>query len=279
MSIKDSDIPFVSVIIPTYNSARTLRNCLKSIKYQSYPQTRIEIIVVDKFSSDSTPKIVKEFGAKLISAKVGRSAARNIGAKVARGKYILFLDSDMILSQKVIEECVGKMQTDEKLVGLYIPERIIGKGFWAKVRNFERSFYDGTPIDAVRFLRRDAFLKVGGFDEKLYAGEDWDLDRRLRQIGKVGIINSPLYHDESNFSIKEYLRKKQYYSKGCIEYVKKWGKKDPIIRKQLGIKYRYFDVFLENNKWRNLIKNPHLSVGMYFLKFIIGIEYLLVSLF
>jgi glycosyltransferase involved in cell wall biosynthesis len=270
-----TNVPFVSVVIPTYNSARTLRNCLKSIRNQSYPKTKIEIIVVDRFSTDGTPKIVKEFGAKLISAKVERSAARNIGAKVAEGDYILFLDSDMILSPRVIEECVKKMENDKSLVGLYIPEKIIGDNFWAKIRNFERSFYNGTPIDAIRFLRKDVFFKVGGFDEELYAGEDWDLDRRVQQMGKVGIISSPLYHDESILNIKEYLRKKGYYTRGFIRYVQKWGKNDPIIQKQLGIKYRLFDVFMENGKWKKIIRNPLLALGMYFLRFIVGLQYLL----
>jgi glycosyltransferase involved in cell wall biosynthesis len=270
-----ADLPSVSVIIPTYNSARTLRSCLKSIENQSYPESKIEVIVVDKFSTDDTLEIIREFGAKLISAKTGRSAARNIGAKVAKGNYILFLDSDMILSPRVIEECVKKMEDNKSLVGLYIPEKVVGNSFWVKVRNFERSFYDGTPIDAVRFLRKDAFFKVGGFDEELYAGEDWDLDRRLKQIGKIGIIDSSLYHDEGKFNIKEYLRKKRYYSKGCIKYVQKWGKDDPIIQKQLGIKYRLLYVFVENGKWKKMIKNPSLALGLYFLRLMIGLQYIL----
>jgi glycosyltransferase involved in cell wall biosynthesis len=271
----NENMPLVSIIIPTYNSARTLRGCLNSIENQSYPKSRIEVIVVDKFSMDDTPAIVRAFGAKLIPTKAGRSAARNIGAKVAKGNYILFLDSDMILSSRVIEECVKKMEGNKSLVGLYIPEKVIGNGFWVKVRNFERSFYNGTFIDAVRFLRKDAFFKVGGFDEELYSGEDWDLDRRIRQIGEIGIIDSVLYHDEGKFDIKEYLRKKKYYSRGCIRYAQKWGKDDPIIQKQLGIKYRLHDVFVENGKWKKMIRNPFLALGMYFLRFIIGFQYFL----
>ncbi|NHV05707.1 MAG: glycosyltransferase [Thaumarchaeota archaeon] len=268
-------MPLVSIIIPSYNSARTLRSCLNSIENQSYPKSRIEVIVVDKFSMDDTPAIVRAFGAKLISTKAGRSAARNIGAKVAKGNYMLFLDSDMILSPRVIEECVKKMEGDKSLVGLYIPERVVGSGFWVKVRNFERSFYSGPPIEAVMFLRKNVFFKVGGFDEELYAGEDWDLDRRVRQIGKVGVISSPLYHDEGKFSIKEYLRKKRYYARGLVNYIQKWGENDPIIQKQLGIKYRLFNVFMENEKWKKIIRNPLLALGMYFLRFTVGLQYLL----
>ena len=66
----------------------------------------------------------------------------------------------------------------ENVDALYIPERIVGDGFWIKVRDFERSFYVGTVIDAVRFIRKDLFEKIGGFDETLIGPEDWDLNRQ-----------------------------------------------------------------------------------------------------
>ena len=136
----------------------------------------------------------------------------------------------MILSPTVIEECVQKCEK-EGYIALYIPERIIGKGFWIKVRDFERQFYTGTVIDAVRFIRKDMFFKAGGFDKNLTGPEDWDLDRRIRLLGKVGIIKSPLYHNEGKFNIKKYPEKKAYYSKNMGKYIQKWGTKDPIIKK------------------------------------------------
>ncbi len=111
-----------------------------------------------------------------------RSAQRNFGARQANGKYILYLDADMRLSENVISECVEKCENNENLVALYIPEKIIGNGFWVRIRDFERSFYNATVIDCVRFVRRDKFLEIDGFDEDLAGPEDWDFDRRIRDV-------------------------------------------------------------------------------------------------
>ncbi len=266
--------PLVSVIITTKNEARNIGSCLKSVEEQSYPSSALEIIVVDNNSTDDTAKIAKSYTEKVCLKGPERAAQRNHGAQEARGKYILYLDADMILSKEVIAECVAKCE-DEDYIALYIPEKIIGDGSWIKVRDFERSFYNASCIDAVRFIKRDKFLEVKGFDDKLTPGpEDWDFDRRIKETGDVGIIMSPLYHNEGEFNLKKYLCKKGYYSKSFDGYIGKWGKDDPIIKKQLGARYRLFGVFIKNGKWKRLIRHPLLTIGMYSLRFMVAITYL-----
>ena len=154
--------PVVSVIVTTKNEERNIGACLESVVQQSMPP--LEMIVVDNYSEDKTEKIALEYGSKVFELGPERSAQRNYGVEQAQGKYILYLDADMRLSQKVIEECVNCCEADSGVSGIYIPEIIVGEGFWIKVRCFERSFYDGTVIDAVRFVPRATFQKVGGFD-------------------------------------------------------------------------------------------------------------------
>ena len=191
--------PLVSIIIATKNEGRNIGNCLKSVREQSYPSSALEVIVVDNNSTDDTFKIAKSFTEKVYLKGPERSAQRNYGAQEAKGKYILYLDADMILSKEVVTECVAKCE-DEDYIALYIPENIIGDGFWIKVRDFERSFYNASCIDAVRFIKRDNFLEINGFDEENLASgpEDWDFDRRIKETGDVGIIGSPLYHNEKS---------------------------------------------------------------------------------
>ncbi len=197
----------VSVIITTKNEEKNIANCLESIKNQSLnsrfpiPISLIEIIVVDNNSSDNTVKIAKEFTDQVYTKGPERSAQRNFGVKQANGKYVLYSDADMILSTDIIKECVEKCET-ENMDALYILEKIIGQGFWIKVRNFERSFYNTAPIDCVRFIRRELIEEVGGFDESSTGPEDWDLDRRIkaRANGKIDIINAPIYHNEADFN-------------------------------------------------------------------------------
>ena len=114
----------------------------------------------------------------------------------------------MRLSPKVIEECVNCCEADDKICGIYIPEFIVGKGFWINVRRFERSFYDGTVIDAVRFVPKTAVQQVEGFDLKNTGTEDWDFDKKIRGLGKTILAEANLEHDEGIFDLKNYLSKK-----------------------------------------------------------------------
>jgi hypothetical protein len=121
---------------------------------------------------------------------------------------------------------------------LYVPERIAGS-FWIKVRDFERSFYTGTVVDAVRFVRRDLFLQVGGFDETLVAPGDWDFNKKIRKIGQTGIANMYLYHYEGcRLNMRQYLKKKGYYADGTQGYVRKWGHTDLETIKQVSARYQ-----------------------------------------
>jgi glycosyltransferase involved in cell wall biosynthesis len=266
----------VSVIITTKNEEKNIARCLRSIADQAYPKEKLEIVVVDNYSTDKTRKIAENFSplsVKIFNKGPERSAQRNFGARNSRGFFFLFLDADMSLSGKVIKECVEKAKRDKNLAGLFVPEKIRGGGFWGSVRNLERSCYDGTAIDAVRFVRRDVFFEVGGFDESLTGPEDWDFDKRVREQGRVALVQAPLYHNEVEFKIKKYLEKKKYYSRDFEKYIRKWGRNDPDIRKQFGFCYRYAGVFTENGKWKRLIRRPFLALGVYFLRILVGAGY------
>ena len=269
-SAETKNVPLVSVVITTKNEEKNIKNCVKSIRSQTF--NNIELIVVDNFSEDKTAELAEKYNAKVYFKGSERSAQRNYGAQVARGKYLIYLDADMILSPTVIEECVAKCECDN-VDALYVPERIVGDGFWIKVRDFERSFYTGTVIDAVRFVRREIFLQAGGFDETLIGPEDWDFDRKIRKISRTGVTIVPLYHNEGQFNMKRYLKKKGYYTDGIQKYIEKWGSNDLETAKQIGIRYRLMGVFVEKGKWKKLIRHPQFAFGMYFLRIRVAIGY------
>jgi glycosyltransferase involved in cell wall biosynthesis len=225
----------VSVIIATKQEEKHIWKCISFVKKQSFPQDEIEIIVIDNYSSDKTVQIAKHFTKKVFTKGPERSAQRNFGVSKAHGTYILYLDADMYLSRRVIQECVAKMQKNPKLVGLFIRESIKGDGYFGAVRRFERAFYNGTVIDGLRFFKKSAFIKVGGFDEKLYACEDWDLDKRIKKLGPVDFIQEPIYHNDGQVTLKSYLMKKIYYSHNFSEYIHKWGKVAHEIGKPTGV--------------------------------------------
>jgi glycosyltransferase involved in cell wall biosynthesis len=271
---RSSDFPIVSVVVTTKNEEKNIANCLNSIKNQTYPAEKIEVIVVDNYSPDRTVEIAKQYTDKIYLKGPQRAAQLNYGVLLAKGKFVLYPDADMILSKRVIEECVNRCE-NELYDALYLPEEIVGNGFWISVRAFERSFYNGTCIDAVRFVRKNSFLEIEGFDEKIdFGADDWDFNRRIREVANVGIITSPVYHNEGKFNLRWYVGKKGKYSKTLDKYVAKWGRDDPEIKKQLGMRYRFFGVFTENAKWQKLLRHPLKSFGMYFLRLLVGIAYL-----
>ncbi len=265
--------PLVSIVITTKNEEKNIGNCLESIKKQIYPKDKVEIVVVDNNSGDKTKEIAKKYTKLVFNKGPERSAQRNFGLNKASGEYLLYLDADMTLSKDVIRKCVEKVRRDPNIISLYISEIVTGSNFWSRVRRFERSFYDATVIDCVRFIKATDFHAVGGFDTSMTGPEDWDFDKKIRLRGKVDLIREPIYHNEAEFNLKKYLTKKSYYARSFGTYIKKWGRNDPDVKKQFGPNYRYLGVFIENGKWKNVIVSPHLFFGMLLLRFLVGLSY------
>ena len=263
----------ISVVITTKNEEKNIENCLKSIKTQTY-QDKIEIIVVDNNSIDKTKEIAGKYTDLIFDKGPERSSQRNFGVRQSNGEYFLYLDADMILHPEVTSECVELAGKNPEIIGLYIPEIIAGNSFWSKVRRFERSFYNATAIDCVRFIKKEKFLEVGGFDESMTGPEDWDFDKKIRNIGKVALTKNPIYHNEAEFNLAKYLNKKAYYAKSFDKYIEKWGEDDGDIKKQFGFYYRFIKVFVENGKWKKFIRHPILALGMYFLRIMVGLKFL-----
>jgi glycosyltransferase involved in cell wall biosynthesis len=269
----------ISIVIITLNEEENIGRLLESIKSQTFPRERMEIIVVDcspipKGKTVSpTCEIAFRYTNKVFHSQCGFSIQKNYGVLQSTGKYILNLDGDMIISESLIKECFETCER-EGHVALYIPEIIIGQGMWIKARNFERSFYDATCNNCVRFIKRIAFIDIDGFDNNIIVGEDWDFDRRIKTKGSTAMVQSPLYHNEGHLKLLRYMRGKVKSAKDICYYVEKWGRDDPLVKKQLGFRYRYFGVYLENGKWKKLIRHPILTLQMYFLKVTMGFIYL-----
>lgn len=253
--------PLVSVIVPTKNSARTLGACLQSICSQSY--SPIEVIVVDNSSIDNTLSIAQHYTNLFFTKGPERSAQRNFGAKQAKGEYIVFIDSDMKLSDTVIKDCVDTMQQNKSFSGVIIPEESFGQGFWAKCKKLERSFYVGVDwMEAARFFRTADLLQIGGYDERLLSGEDWDLSSKMRNLGTFGRIPSYIYHDEGVLRLLSTIQKKFFYATEFRKFLDK-NKKRQSALKQVHIVSRYKLFFSQPKK---LFQDPVVGIGMIFMK-------------
>src|SRR2546426_2257982 len=208
----------ISIIIPTYNSSRTLSKCLDSVKQQSVPPQ--EILVVDRFSIDGTPNIGRAHGAAVIQTDANRSVARNIGLHKASSDGVLFIDSDMILSPDLIRECKRALEDHDAIL---IPEVSIGLGYWAKCKSLERqSYITSHLVEAARCFRRNQLLFLGGFDPELEAGEDWYLQHQALRAGlSFARTKSEIIHDEGNLTLTTLLKKKYAYGRTIGDYLRK----------------------------------------------------------
>lgn len=274
----------VSVVIATKNEEKNIENCIKSVLEQAYPKDKIEIIVVDNNSDDKTKEIARKYTDKVFDIakeinlekiKNFRGAQVNLGVEKSSGDIIFFPDADMTFDADLLSDAVLKLKDSD---ALFVPEIVCGKGLFGEIRNFERSFYNQTCIDGTRFAKRDVFEKIGGFDimNIMFGPDDWDFTKTLKNFGcKLDITEKSLYHHEEWLDWKTYINKKGNYVKTMEGYMQKWGKNDPDIKKQLGLWYRYSRVFFENGKWKKLFLHPILALGMYLLRFLVGVNFLI----
>ena len=252
--------PLVSVIIPAYNEEKVIGRLLGSIKNQSHK--RIEIVVVDDASTDKTAEIAKKYTDKVFTRlHAERSIQRNFGASMAKGKYLFFLDADMELSEDVVKECVGLLVNNDKIGAIVVPEESIATNFWEEVKAFERSFYNlegDEKVDAARFFSKDAFDKVGGYDETITGPEDWDLPDSIGKSGyMIERIKSIIYHHERINSPFSVARKKYYYALKSHRYLKKQK------ISTFGPKTVYFLRPIFYREWKRILTHPVLSLGMF----------------
>ena len=262
----------LSVVITTRNEEANIANCIRA--FDAF-RGDVEIIVVDNASTDRTKAIAAECGATVLDRGPERSAQRNLGWQTARADWVVVLDADMILTEPLVREILDRIGR-ETFDAYWIPEVRTGGGLRVKARNFERGFYDGTCIDALRLFNRRVLKATGGYDEALIAGpEDWDLDIRVLATGaKCAVLENPLLHNEKRLSLRRMLGKKAYYTKSMAAYQAKWPG-HPAVRRQFSFAYRYFGVFLEHGKWKRLLRHPILAVVMYFERVLVGVTYLL----
>ncbi|HKZ45183.1 MAG TPA: glycosyltransferase family A protein, partial [archaeon] len=108
----------ISVIVPAYNSEKTIDSCIKSLLNQSFPKKQYEIIIVDDGSSDKTAEVASKYCVRLFKRPhKGPAAARNFGAKHARGNILLFTDSDCVPDKRWIKLMTEPFK-DEQIVGV-----------------------------------------------------------------------------------------------------------------------------------------------------------------
>ena len=260
----------VSVVMPTFNCDSLIRDCLESVIKQNYKP--LEIIVVDSFSTDDTPKIAKQYGTVYSFGRdpkqvhiFGAPYQRNFGASKAKGEYIYWIDSDMRMTPGLIKACLEALRA-QKADAVIVPEVSYGESFWAKCRALEKACHNKSPrssTDTARFIKKKVWDKLGGLDPTLGGADDYDFQTRL-DAGryKTVKIKNHVMHYEGKMSLTKQLTKKFVYGKTALGYFKKYRNKKVYIAKQYSLIrpdfLQHFDL---------LAKDPVHAVGMLAMKF------------
>jgi lipopolysaccharide/colanic/teichoic acid biosynthesis glycosyltransferase/glycosyltransferase involved in cell wall biosynthesis len=212
-------MPEYSVVIPAYQAADIVGNCVKALNAQSVPHERYEIIVVDDGSTDDTAKAAREAGADrvLVIPHRGRSAARNAGIEAAEGEIILFTDADCEPSPDWVEQITLPLQ-DPEIAGAKGVYRTRQKKLVARFAQleYENKYIRMAQQERIDFVdtysaayRRDILIANGGFDPHLEVDEDQELSFRLARKGYQMVFapQAAVYHRHVT-SLGEYWRRK-----------------------------------------------------------------------
>jgi teichuronic acid biosynthesis glycosyltransferase TuaG len=199
-----AEAPRVSAIIPTYNYARYAAAAVESALSQSFKD--LEIVVVDDGSTDETAETLRPFGRcirYIRQAHRGLAAARNMGIRVSRGRYLAFLDSDdlwlpdktsMQIAQLDPNPAVGLVYCEAALFTEASPTEI-PHSYWAhhpSGRILPSLLRHNVVPSPTPMVRREMFDQVGLFDESLGACEDWDMWIRIAQVSEFGYVDRVL---------------------------------------------------------------------------------------
>ena len=182
----------ISIIIPTFNRANTLKKAIESVQTQTCENWKL--IIIDDGSEDSTQEVLKDYLKDdrikyYYQENQGVSVARNFGAKLSSGDYLIFLDSDDIFFPDLIKNIYEAEFYKYDLICWEVLKIIDGeKSFWKPKRlskmykSIKASFLSGSIC-----YRKNLFLKAGGYDPKITFGENYELGLRISQTQKLKI--------------------------------------------------------------------------------------------
>jgi glycosyltransferase involved in cell wall biosynthesis len=241
-----SQDPMISVIIPVYNGAGFLPECIACVRRQQYQP--VEIIIVDDGSTDNTRAVASSLGEDILyqyQENRGPSAARTTGITMAKGEFIAFLDVDDLWSDDKLIVQAGRLIGDESL------DIVLGRIKYLELPGAEKiniKFKDDEQTISFIHLgcalfRKTVFSRIGLFDESLKFAEDHDIFLRAREAALKFVIldqTTLIYrlHDKNitrgqTFSglgvfnvIKRSLDRRRRANDGAIPELKRWSEYD-----------------------------------------------------
>lgn len=266
----------VTVVIPAYNAADTIRRALDSVFRQDYRP--IEVVVVDDASQDNTADVVRKYGCaemRLISLSLNRGESSvNAGIEAARGDFVAFLDADDEWLEGKLKKQLALLQANPQMSFVTCGGAFVHRQ-GRRLREFGLNPLPHAPDQVWRALlartlvakpcvvaRRSALAAVGLFDSSLAVGGDQDMWIRLALVGEVGSVPEILVkaYDTPNSLTKKYAGRVAEFVLPMIERhiaAQREFLSDDEVRRIMGERYTVIG--------RNLYAGGDAAQGLHFL--------------
>lgn len=218
----------ISIIIPALNEEKMIGRCFESLTKLDFARERFEVILVDNGSRDNTLAIVESFDDRLNirilqNTGVRISALRNTGAQVASGNILAFLDADCLAPSDWLDRIFALAPADGAgVLGAHylLPESSSWVGrTWHRYQEAPKAGEVSHIPAGDLIMRRDDFLRLGGFDETIQTNEDYELCERARAAGmkvrafpEIGVV-----HLGTAQSLKVFFRKQAWHGTHVIK--------------------------------------------------------------
>jgi len=208
---KTAGSPLITVVVPAYNRAAMINDCVRSVQAQTYP--RWELIVVDDGSRDGTPEVVARLAQEDPRIRLirqprngGAQAARNAGIRNANGEWVAFLDSDDQYLPDSLERRLSLAKAEDVSVvhsecyiiepggakKVYLVPPVTGAAY-STLLSHEGPLYQGLLV------RKGALEKIGYLDESITAFQEWDTSLRLAKYYRFAFEKTPTFVYDCRF--------------------------------------------------------------------------------
>jgi glycosyltransferase involved in cell wall biosynthesis len=245
----------ISIIIPTFNRAFSLNNAIESVQAQTCENW--ELILIDDGSVDETPELVKKYLSDdrikyFYQENMGVSVARNSGAKLASGDYLIFLDSDDIFFPDLIKNIYEAEFYKYDLICWQVLKNIDGKEKIWKPKQLDGMYNNikATFLAGSICFKKSIFLQAGGYDPKMSFGENYEFGMRLCEQAnlKINNINKPLLYYEIQTQNRSSNSIKNRLSSYIHQYKKHKEKYDKNIKSKAEMNYILGFVLEKSNR-------------------------------
>lgn len=235
---------YLSVIIPTYNRKKTLKNTIESLLNQTYPEDKYELVIADDGSNDGTKEMISNITSNVIinyywQKNRGRAAARNLGIKNSKGDLLLFIDSDMLAEESLLSEhtkeyqnyknimVIGNIKLSKTIKRTPFVRTVLEKENKIENRSNEKGFIPNEfCLTGNLSIRKKDLEKIGFFDEKFkeYGWEDTVFGYKARDKG-IRILCNPdaiAYHEDYATNLRAHCRRWERASESAAMLFRKY---------------------------------------------------------